>query len=307
MNLESQKLLKELVNYSDEIVIGKNKQIIITIAAILSGGHILIEDVPGMGKTTLAHTISSLFGLEYNRIQFTSDLMPADILGFKYLDQESGKFTFSKGPIFTNILLADEINRASPKSQSAFLQAMEEREISIEGEDFKLNENFVVIATQNPEDQVGTHPLPESQVDRFSVSFSMGGNTREDERKILLNEVRSTAKKITALLNNDQFNSIKKEINQCQVSDNCFEFILDILTTVREKLGHHISIRAGHDIKKLSRAKAIVDGRDFITPDDILFFAPFVLGHRVSSGEDIELGINKIKSILSQIEAPIRN
>jgi len=304
--MKSQELLKRLLKECEKAVIGKKEQSIITLAAILTGGHILIEDAPGMGKTTLAHTMANLYGLDFNRIQFTSDLMPADILGFKYLDNKEQDFKFTKGPIFTNVLLADEINRASPKSQSAFLQAMEEKEVSIEGENFELSKNFVVIATQNPEDQVGTHPLPESQVDRFSVCFSMGQNDREIEKQILLMDKRSSDHEIKQVFENGDIEAIKEHISQIKVNDICMDLILDILDKVRASLGHHISIRAGHDLKKLSRVRAIIEGRDFVTPEDIFFFSPFVLGHRVSSGEDINLGINKIKSILTEVEAPIK-
>jgi len=299
-------LLQSLLDESKKRIIGKEDQSIITLAAILSGGHILIEDAPGMGKTTLAHTMASLFGLDFNRIQFTSDLMPSDILGFKYLDNKSQSFKFSKGPIFTNVLLADEINRASPKSQSAFLQAMEEREVSIEGEDFQLNKYFVVIATQNPEDQVGTHPLPESQVDRFSVCFSMGENTREIEREILSQETRVTELEIQSPISNGDIEDLRNHIAKIEINETCLDYILDVLDKVRAELGNHISIRAGHDLKKLSRVLAAIHGRSFVIPEDISFFAPYVLGHRVSSGEDINLGINKVKSILAEVEAPLK-
>jgi MoxR-like ATPase len=306
MNSKSQELLQNLLAECEKVVIGKTDQIIVTISAILTGGHILIEDAPGMGKTTLAQTIAKLYGLEFNRVQFTSDLMPADILGFKYLDTKEQIFKFSKGPVFTNILLADEINRASPKSQSAFLQAMEEKEVSIEGENFELNKHFVVIATQNPEDQVGTHALPESQVDRFSVCFSMGDNSREIEKQILMQDGRSDLSETKAVLNNGHIDELKDEISKIEISEICLDLILDILAKVRESLGHHISIRSGHDLKSLSRVRAMIEGRNFVTPEDIFFFTPYVLGHRVSAGEDINLGINKIKSILSEVEAPIK-
>lgn len=305
MSIELRKKLDLLLNECNQKVIGKQEQVLILSCCLLSGSHILIEDVPGMGKTTLAKTMAILSGLDFNRIQFTSDLLPSDILGFRFLDTINKEFKIQKGPIFTNILLADEINRASPKSQSAFLQAMEERNITIEGETFELDDNFMVLATQNPKEQVGTHSLPESQLDRFSVSMTMGKNSRDIEREILLGRGKFGAENLSSCLTTQEVRELKKQCESIEIAPIVLDYTLDLIEFIRDKFKCHISIRAPKDILALARVRAFIMDRSFVIPDDISFFTPYALAHRIGLSHDIEYSIGKVKSAIQEIEVPV--
>lgn len=296
METKINKILIEL----NKIILGRNDNIKIALASVLVGGHILIEDRPGVGKTTLARFLSKASGLDFNRIQFTSDLLPSDILGFFHLDNSKNEFIFKKGPIFTDILLADEINRGSSRTQSAFLQAMEEKEISIENSHFKLSDTFCVIATQNQLDHIGTHRLPESQLDRFCISMSLGSNSREIEKEIIKrgsefnNEFENT-------LTSEEFDNLKQLYKLVSVSEECYDFILDMVNLVRVQTNQQISIRASQDIVRVSKMIAIFEGRNFVIPKDLRFTAPYCLAHRAIAGESIEMAFSNVYSIIQSI------
>ena len=265
-------------NISKDIV-GNEKNIKISLAAILSGGHILIEDLPGTGKTTFAKSITAALNLDFKRIQFTSDLLPSDILGFNFLIND--KFEIKKGPIFTNVVLADELNRASPKTQSAFLEAMEEKSVTIDRETFKLPDPFIVIATQNPSDLSGTSLLPESQLDRFMISFSLEELTNEQQLYLLKNENNFEIKK------NDNINLEKivasKEIN---INDNVYKYIQEIKKVVQTNFSEiHISSRCLKQIVAISKSLAILNGKSYVTIQDIKDVLPYILKHRINTIE----------------------
>lgn len=298
------KKIDPIIDILNSHILGRKEAVKISFASLIVGGHILIEDRPGVGKTTLARLLAKISGLEFNRIQFTSDLLPSDILGFLHLDSKAQDFVFKKGPIFTDILLADEINRGSSRTQSAFLQAMEEREISIENIHHKLSDHFCVMATQNQLDHVGTHALPESQLDRFCISMFLGPNTREIE-KLILKRPSSYGHEVEQLLTAQDFLAIKKEVQEVVVNEACYDFTLDIVDELRKITNKHISIRASQDMVKLSKCIAYFDKRDFVTPKDIRFVAPYCLAHRIVDGDSIEYTHKKVQTILETISDKI--
>ncbi len=295
--------LENFLDSASVNVIGKRDQLTLLFCCLISKSHVLIEDSPGMGKTTLAKTVGELFGQEFNRIQFTNDLLPSDIIGYNYFDKNKSAFEFNQGPIFTNLLLADEINRGTPKTQSAFLQAMEEGFVTIEGKDYELSEHFMVIATQNPTDQVGVYELPESQLDRFALSFTMGSLTRQEQKLVLSNPEMSD---LPSLLSDELLKDFKLKSSQIILSENLVDYILDISELVSKHFNCHISIRPSIDLQKLCRSLAFLKERDFVTADDIVFVAPYVLSHRLMNGESIESNVKTISEIISTITIPTR-
>ena len=272
-------MFDQIIKNISKDIVGNEKNIKISLAAILSGGHILIEDLPGTGKTTFAKSITTALNLDFKRIQFTSDLLPSDILGFNFLIND--KFEIKKGPIFTNVVLADELNRASPKTQSAFLEAMEEKSVTIDRETFKLPDPFIVIATQNPSDLSGTSLLPESQLDRFMISFSLEELTNEQQLYLLKNENNFEIKK------NDNINLEKivasKEIN---INDNVYKYIQEIKKVVQTNFSEiHISSRCLKQIVAISKSLAILNGKSYVTIQDIKDVLPYILKHRINTIE----------------------
>lgn len=292
--------LDQILENLNDIILGREDNIKIALCSVIAGGHILIEDRPGVGKTTLSRLLAKVSGHAFNRIQFTSDLMPSDILGFLHKDGQTSEFIFKKGPVFTDVLLADEINRASSKTQSALLQAMEEREVSVENLHFKLSDSFCVIATQNQLDNIGTHSLPESQLDRFCISMSLGINSREVEKRIITRPF-NFVNDISVSLTQEESNRIKEKAQEVYISEECFDFILELVDQVRAQTHKHISIRASQDIVKMSKMMGIIENREFIIPKDIRFVAPYCLAHRVIDGDSIEFAIKNIHSIVEKI------
>ena len=267
-----------------KVVKGKEQVIRDVVVAFISGGHVLIEDVPGVGKTTLAQALAKSTGLSYNRIQFTSDLLPSDIIGVSIYDQKTSEFKFNPGPIFSNIVLADEINRATPKTQSALLQAMNEAKVSVDIKNYRLVKPFVVIATQNPYEYKGTFPLPENQLDRFAIRISIGYPDYESEKKILLNaKSHYTSDGITPVLSKDDVLHLQSMVEQVKVDDSILNYILDIVNQTRSNnifdLG--VSPRGAITLKIAAQANAIVEGRVYCIPDDVKSMAKAVLAHRV--------------------------
>ncbi|WP_144393389.1 AAA family ATPase [Pleionea sediminis] len=292
----------------NKVILGKESQVELAVICLLAKGHILIEDLPGMGKTTLAHAISRVFGLEFQRIQFTSDLLPADITGSAIYDKNTQAFTFHPGPIFSQVVLADEINRATPKSQSALLEAMEEHQVTIEGETRNLPEPFFVIATQNPSHQLGTYPLPESQLDRFLLRLSLGYPHPEIEKSLLLNgENRSFANTVQAQMAPEELVSIQSTIKNIPLSDSVADYLLKLVVQTRQspELVHGVSPRAGLALSQASKAHAWLQSRDYVIPEDVQrVFVP-VVGHRLMTSGSSQLDGNDVaESILQNTAVP---
>lgn len=279
-----QKLIQRTIDGLNEILLGKDLQVRLCLCCLLARGHLLIEDIPGMGKTTLSHALAAILGLRYQRIQFTSDLLPADILGFSVLDRDTNAMRFHSGPIFSHVILADEINRASPRTQSALLEAMEERQVSIEGLTRPLPSPFFVIATQNPMEQGGTFPLPESQLDRFLMRLHLGYPSPQAERQLLEGVERSTllGKLKSELTGNDML-MLQREVRQVAVSSALLDYVQRILAYTREtpEIRHGLSPRAGLGLLQAGRAWALMANRRYVLPEDIQTVLPYVVEHRL--------------------------
>lgn len=269
----------------NSIILGKDEQVTLSLACLLAKGHLLLEDLPGMGKTTLAHSLAKVLGLSYQRIQFTSDLLPGDIIGGEIFDAESKKFLLYKGPIFTEVLLADEINRTTPKSQSALLEAMEERQVSMGRKTYLLPEHFFVIATQNPNTSgSGTYPLPDSQMDRFLMAVSLGYPSIDAELKILKGETnREKINKLSAMITKEELTLMQKAVDAIHASDALLTYILRIVEATRseERFSVGISPRGSVALLKGAKAYAYIAGRDYIVPEDVKAVLPSVLEHRL--------------------------
>ncbi|MGD9944455.1 MAG: AAA family ATPase [Burkholderiaceae bacterium] len=266
------------------IVVGKQPQIKLALACLFARGHLLIEDLPGVGKTTLAHALSISLGLEFKRVQFTNDLLPADIVGVSVFDRERARFVFHPGPVFSQVLLADEINRASPKAQSALLEAMEERQVSIDGKPLSLPDPFFVIATQNPQDQVGTFPLPESQLDRFLMCIELGYPDPKSERALLEGrDRRHMLEDLKAQMTAAQLLEAQKLVRGIRCAPALLDYVQQLLTTSRRSpaLAEGLSPRAGLGLMQAARAWALLDGRNHVLPDDVQAVLPAVAGHRL--------------------------
>ncbi len=274
---ETSALLEQL----DAVILGNPLATKLSLVCLLAQGHLLIEDIPGVGKTTLSHALANTLGLPYKRVQFTSDLLPTDIIGLTIYDADSKKFHFKRGPIFTSILLADEINRATPKSQSALLQAMEEKQVAVEGKQVDLPSPFFVIATQNPLEQSGTFPLPESQLDRFLMRISLGYPSPEFEKKLLKQENLSQFSQ--ALLEPSQVQTLIAQVNKVKASQAIIDYLQTLLQKTRDsgKFVNGLSPRAGLQWLQAAKSLAFVDGRDTVLPDDIKLLAPFTAAHRL--------------------------
>ena len=266
------------------LILGKSRAVRLALTCLIARGHLLIEDVPGVGKTTLAHGLAAVLGLHYQRVQFTSDLLPADILGVNIYQRETGTFRFHQGPVFSQLLLADEINRASPKVQSALLEAMEERQVSIDGESHPLPQPFFVIATQNPSEQLGTFSLPESQLDRFLMRISLGYPATDAERALLLGQDRrSLLADMTPCLQGDGLLQLQQKAAALTVTADLADYVLALLQATRQESSFlsGLSPRAGLALLSAARAWAMLEGRDHVLPEDVKAIFPAVAGHRL--------------------------
>ncbi|HCR1573866.1 TPA: AAA family ATPase [Pseudomonas aeruginosa] len=273
----------------DEILLGKDRQVRLALACLLARGHLLIEDLPGMGKTTLSHALARVLGLSFQRIQFTSDLLPGDILGTSVFDKDSGQFVFHPGPIFAELVLADEINRATPKSQSALLEAMEEGQVTIEGATRPLPEPFFVIATQNPASQGGTFSLPESQLDRFLMRLSLGYPGRAAERSLLLGEARrDLLPRLEPLLDHAALAAFQAEVPKVRASDALVDYVLRLVEATRAQPAFALGLspRGSLALLAAARAWALLAGRDYVIPEDVQAVLPAVAGHRLRDQAD---------------------
>lgn len=277
-------LIPTLLAQLGRAIVGKPEQLQQAVVCLLAGGHLLLEDVPGVGKTTLAHALAHSFGLQFSRVQFTADLMPSDLTGVAVFDRGSSEFVFHPGPLFAQVLLADEINRASPKTQSALLEAMEEQQVSVEGQTRALPQPFFVIATQNPLEQVGTYALPESQLDRFLMRISLGYPSRDAERDLLAsNGRRSVADSLPAVISPAQLQALQQQVLAVHASDALLNYVLDLTEASRNGAWfvQGISPRAGLALLRAAKAQALVCGRDFVAPDDVQAVLPQVIAHRL--------------------------
>ncbi|CAN2049135.1 MoxR-like ATPase [Candidatus Magnetomoraceae bacterium gMMP-13] len=297
-----------IVKQISTVIFGKENEIKLALICLFARGHLLIEDLPGIGKTTLAKVLSLSLGLKFGRVQFTSDMLPGDIVGISVFEQESGSFIFHPGPIFTQVLLTDEINRATPKTQSALLEAMEEGQVTVEGKTRVLESPFFVIATQNPLEQSGTFPLPESQLDRFLMRIELGYPGRRAEKKLLQQgETLAALADMVPCLSRDDVLRIQDQIKTVHVSDALLEYLQDILDFTRTSPHFYIGLspRAGLSLLRASKACAFLDSRYHVLPEDLQKVMPWIVGHRLRSKEDLrEIPRDRLMSLLMQVPIP---
>ena len=293
---------------AEKIILGKSLEIRQAAACLLAGGHLLIEDLPGMGKTTLAHALARLLGLQFSRIQFTSDLLPADITGVSIFERETSAFRFLPGPVFAQLVLADEINRATPKTQSALLEAMEEGQVTAEGQTRELPRPFFVIATQNPAHQIGTFPLPESQLDRFLMRIELGYPDRAAERALLAaGSQRLPAEQLAAVLQADDLPALQSAVSAIHAAGPLIDYVQALVEATRQNptFQHGLSPRAGLALLAAARAWAWLAGRDMVLPDDVQAVLPSVARHRLRSAQGSGFASNEdIAALLRSVAIP---
>jgi len=297
--------LKSLANQLNTVIVGKPAQTQDCVVCLLAGGHLLIEDVPGVGKTTLAHALARTFGLQFSRVQFTSDLMPSDLSGVSVFERSKEAFVFHPGPMFAQVLLADEINRASPKTQSALLEAMEEKQVTIEGQTRALPQPFFVIATQNPIEQLGTYALPESQLDRFLMRISLGYPDRAAERELLSGEdPRLRVAQLPSLLTLADLQTLQRRTLQVHAAPPLLDYLQDLIAATRNGrwFVQGLSPRAGIAVLRAARAQAMVCGRDYLAPDDIQAILPQTIAHRLVPVSDAGRGaVEQVSALLEAV------
>ncbi len=309
--MEGKEFIEKLKKEVGKAVIGKEDVIELLTIALISGGHVLIEGVPGVAKTTIAKAFSNAIGLKFSRIQLTPDLLPADIIGIYYYDQKTGEWTIKHGPVFANVVLADEINRAQPKTQSALLEAMQEGQVTIEGITHRLPEPFLVIATMNPLEHEGVYVLPEAQLDRFMLKIEVGFPEKDEEIRLLKRKSRSEFWDVEPIVTRDELRELMKMSGEVEVSDGVIEYIYSIISRTRsdERLLFGASPRAGEHLLYASKASAFLDGRDYVIPDDVKKAVVPVLSHRVLLKAEYELeGVRTkdvIADILEETEVPV--
>lgn len=283
MSLHQDKI-RETLKQLNSVLLGKPQQVKLAVTCLIANGHLLIEDLPGMGKTTLSHALAVVFGLDYQRIQFTSDALPADLIGVSIFNQQHHSFQFHQGPIFNQLILADEINRANPKTQSALLEAMEELQVSVDGTTYPLPQPFFVIATQNPLHQTGTYPLPESQLDRFLMRISIGFPPHEAELNMLKNGgANQVIKSLTTHFLDDELRDIQAAVKQIEISEPVLKYVMRLLQFTRQpgQCPNPLSPRAGLGIVAAAKAYAFLDQRNYVIPDDVKAIFPAVAEHRL--------------------------
>ena len=300
--------LEQCIEVLNGIILGKDRQVRLALSCMLARGHLLIEDLPGMGKTTLSHALAKVLGFSFQRIQFTSDLLPGDILGTSVFDAKTGSFVFHPGPIFAELVLADEINRATPKSQSALLEAMEEGQVTIEGSTRLLPDPFFVVATQNPLSSGGTFPLPDSQLDRFLMCISLGFPTHAAERSLLKGEPRSNLlPALSAVISPQELLALQQQAASIRVSDSLIDYILRLVEATRShpQFAVGLSPRASLAILSSARAWALVAGRDYVIPEDVQAILQAVAGHRLRDRNDLAVHGNDalVRWLLTEVPA----
>ncbi|MBB1407309.1 MoxR family ATPase [Pseudoalteromonas sp. SG44-5] len=300
-----QSSVSAIIDDLSNVIFGKKQQIKLALTCLFSEGHLLIEDLPGMGKTTLSHALAAVLGLSYQRIQFTSDLLPADILGTNVFNSNEHSFSFHKGPIFSQVVLADEINRAGPKTQSALLEAMEEQQVTVDGKKYSLPTPFFVIATQNPLHQSGTYPLPESQLDRFLMRISLGFPPKEAEKRLLLNMQKRDYTQLPQRITEQQLAQIQTQISNITLSNPVIDYIIELVNYTRESnnFAASLSPRASMALAKAAKSWAYIDGRDYVMPEDVQAVFASVCQHRL--GLHNESGEAQVMQILKAVMVPV--
>jgi MoxR-like ATPase len=308
LNAELAPRLVRLVDQISTIIVGKRPHIRDCVACLLAGGHLLIEDVPGVGKTTLAHALSVSLGLRFSRTQFTADLMPSDLIGVSVYERNKESFVFHPGPVFAQVLLADEINRAGPKTQSALLEAMEEHQVTVEGETRALPTPFFVIATQNPTDQLGTYPLPESQLDRFLMCLTLGYPDQASERALLAGTDRREAiHALTAVMSPEDLVAAQQEVIKVHASDALLDYLQALIAATRSGkwFVDGLSPRAGIAILRAAKAIALLDERDYVAPDDVQAILPQTVAHRLVPVAGAGLGAREqVRAMIEAVPVP---
>jgi MoxR-like ATPase len=300
-----QSIVTTIIDDLSGVIFGKKQQIKLALTCLFSEGHLLIEDLPGMGKTTLSHALAAVLGLSYQRIQFTSDLLPADILGTNVFNSNEHSFTFHKGPIFSQVVLADEINRAGPKTQSALLEAMEEQQVTVDGKKYTLPSPFFVIATQNPLYQSGTYPLPESQLDRFLMRISLGFPPKEAEKRLILTMQKRDYSQLPKRINQQQLTQIHAEITNITLSSPVVDYIIELVNYTRNSNAFTASLspRASMALAKAAKSWAYIDARNFVMPEDVQAVFASVCQHRL--GLHNESGEAQVNDILNAVLVPV--
>jgi MoxR-like ATPase len=298
--------IQSILGQLNTVIVGKTDSVRDCVACLLAGGHLLIEDVPGVGKTTLAHALAHTFGLRFSRVQFTADLMPSDLVGVSVYERGKESFVFHPGPVFAQVLLADEINRASPKTQSALLEAMEEKQVSVEGETRALPEPFFVIATQNPHDQLGTYALPESQLDRFLMRISLGYPDRAAERQLLAGEDRrEMALTLQPLLTAAELAALQHSVTEVHASAALLDYVQDLIAATRSGRWflQGLSPRAGIALVRAAKAQALISGRDYVAPDDVQAIIAQTVAHRLVPVGDAGRGaVEQVRAMVASIQ-----
>ncbi|MDP4146479.1 MAG: MoxR family ATPase [Bacillota bacterium] len=301
-------------NNVEKVIIGKSDIIDLLLTSMISGGHVLLEDVPGTGKTVLAKTIARSVGVDFKRIQFTPDLLPSDLTGINYFNQKQGEFVFRQGPIFTNILLGDEINRATPRTQSSLLECMEEKQITVDGTTYKLTEPFFVIATENPVENQGTFPLPEAQLDRFLMKVSMGYPSMQEGKEIFKRfMLDNPLDKLEAVCTMEELLLARAECQKIHVNDDVQEYMLNIIEETRkhDSISLGVSPRGSLALLKSCQVYAAIMGRNYVTPEDVKYIVPHVLGHRIILRDNLRIrgvkSVDILKEMLDKVVVPTEN
>jgi MoxR-like ATPase len=306
--MDTQKKLESLVNQLNTVILGKSTQNHDCITCLLACGHLLIEDVPGVGKTTLAHALARTFGLQFSRVQFTADLMPSDLSGVSIYERNKEAFVFHPGPLFAQVLLADEINRASPKTQSALLEAMEEKQVTIDGVTRPLPSPFFVIATQNPFDQIGTYALPESQLDRFLMRISLGYPDRAAERELLNgHDRRELVDALPSLLTPAELHALQQQVLTIHAAPPLLDYVQDLIAATRngQWFVQGLSPRAGIAVLRAAKARALLCGRDYVAPDDVQAILPQTIAHRLTPVSLAGRGASEqVRALLDAVALP---
>lgn len=300
-------IFQKIVDSASSVILDKNEETLLALTCILSEGHLLIEDVPGVGKTTLVNAIAKLLDFNFSRIQFTNDLLPSDIIGNSIYDPEKKEFRFFEGPLFSHLVLADELNRANPRTQSALLQAMEEFEVSQDKKTFSLPKPFILIATQNPKQQVGTFTLPESQLDRFLMSFELNYANKDSELKIFQgNDARLAIKKLEPLASKDDILGHQEKARNVFISPLIAEYIYELLNFTRKNQSYPpLSTRSGLSLSKAAKSYAYIQDRDHVLPEDVQKVFPSVMGHRLGLSEGVKIGKKMAEETLQNTKVPV--
>ncbi len=300
-----------VITNCEKVILGKEEMIERVLICFLCSGHILLEDVPGTGKTMLLRSFAKSVGGDFRRVQFTPDLLPSDLTGINFYNMKTQEFEFRPGPLFAQIVLADEINRATPRTQASLLEAMEERQVSIDGVTYPMQEPFMVMATENPLENYGTFPLPEAQVDRFFMRLSLGYMSREDELAVISRKpAAAIVQELDCVVTDEETQELKEQISQVHVADEVAEYIMDIIVATRndERISNGVSTRGGIALYRASQAHAALKGRDYVIPEDVRDLAPCVLAHRIGSSttsrKDSEAYISEL---LKNIKVPLEN